>query len=307
MTALSKMVPVASRGLLMPTSFIMPAIRESHANLFRKRPAQLISNRIKDVSHFYFFGIGLFPVMLCLAYNHIVYGTCELQDYPEGEPPHYWQFERTPVRQWWAKHFGVSDIEHHERNLAYFEKLGIQARWRLMAKAIASRSACRKFTRASSKLCGLKSVCNIYKESVGTTRVGLINRFHPLGWTSADGTLCAFETNTNSTDTIRSSLSESYDTKRKMLENIVAWVLNNYVGEYLENLNTDQLSVALLSGQVELENVPLKKSALRKLDLPIEVKSGLLGKLTLSVPITHLRISFLQLSDVLVIVGPPTP
>lgn len=36
--------------------------------------------------------------------------------------------------------------------------------------------------------------------------------------------------------------------KLEMLENIVAWVLNNYIGEYLENLNTDQLSVALLSG-----------------------------------------------------------
>lgn len=28
------------------------------------------------------------------------------------------------------------------------------------------------------------------------------------------------------------------------------------------------------SGQVELENLPLKKSALKSLDLPIEVKSG---------------------------------
>lgn len=91
-----------------------------------------------------------------------------------------------------------------------------------------------------------------------------------------------------------------------MLENVVAWVLNNYIGEYLEDLNTDQLSVALLSGQVELENVPLKKTALRKLDLPLEVKSGLLGKLTLSVPITHIRSEpwTLKLSDVLIIVGP---
>lgn len=86
----------------------------------------------------------------------------------------------------------------------------------------------------------------------------------------------------------------------------MAWVLNNYIGEYLEDLNTDQLSVALLSGQVELENVPLKKTALRKLDLPLEVKSGLLGKLTLSVPITHIRSEpwTLKLSDVLIIVGP---
>ncbi|KAK6738703.1 hypothetical protein RB195_020673 [Necator americanus] len=124
------MSPIAARGLLKPASFMMPALRESHAALFRKRPAQLIVNRIKDICHFYFIGIGILPVILCLTYNHIVYGTCELRDYPEGESPHYWQFERTPVRQWWAKWFGVSDIEHHERNLAYYEKLGIQARWR---------------------------------------------------------------------------------------------------------------------------------------------------------------------------------
>ncbi|KAL3994358.1 hypothetical protein ACH3XW_21415 [Acanthocheilonema viteae] len=88
-----------------------------------------------------------------------------------------------------------------------------------------------------------------------------------------------------------------------MLENVVAWVLNNYVGEYLENLNTDQLSIALLQGQVELENVPLKKSALRKFDVPLKVKSGLLGKLTLSVPLTRLRSEpwVIKMSDLLVL------
>uniref|UniRef100_A0A915Q2Y8 Chorein N-terminal domain-containing protein n=1 Tax=Setaria digitata TaxID=48799 RepID=A0A915Q2Y8_9BILA len=91
-----------------------------------------------------------------------------------------------------------------------------------------------------------------------------------------------------------------------MLENLVAWVLNNYVGEYLENLNTDQLSIALLQGQVELENVPLKKSALRKLDVPLKVKSGLLGKLTLSVPLTRLRSEpwVIKMSDLLVLLEP---
>lgn len=33
-----------------------------------------------------------------------------------------------------------------------------------------------------------------------------------------------------------------------MLEGLAAWVLNNYLGKYVENLNTDQLSIALLSG-----------------------------------------------------------
>ncbi|XP_050345761.1 intermembrane lipid transfer protein Vps13D [Nymphalis io] len=74
-----------------------------------------------------------------------------------------------------------------------------------------------------------------------------------------------------------------------MLEGLVAWVLNNYLGKYVENLNTDQLSVALLSGKVELENLPLKKDALRYLGLPIEIKAGFIGKVQLHVPVRQIR------------------
>ena len=35
-----------------------------------------------------------------------------------------------------------------------------------------------------------------------------------------------------------------------MLEGLAAWVLNTYVGEYVENLNTDQLSIGLLQGNI---------------------------------------------------------
>ncbi|XP_054856929.1 intermembrane lipid transfer protein VPS13D isoform X2 [Eublepharis macularius] len=68
-----------------------------------------------------------------------------------------------------------------------------------------------------------------------------------------------------------------------MLEGLVAWILNNYLGKYVSNLNTDQLSVALLKGAVELENLPLKKDALKEL-LPFEVKAGFIGKVTLQIP-----------------------
>uniref|UniRef100_A0A8C6W485 Vacuolar protein sorting 13D n=1 Tax=Nannospalax galili TaxID=1026970 RepID=A0A8C6W485_NANGA len=69
-----------------------------------------------------------------------------------------------------------------------------------------------------------------------------------------------------------------------MLEGLVAWVLNTYLGKYVNNLNTDQLSVALLKGAVELENLPLKKGALKELELPFEVKAGVIGKVTLQIP-----------------------
>ncbi|CEF67616.1 Vacuolar protein sorting-associated protein 13D [Strongyloides ratti] len=88
-----------------------------------------------------------------------------------------------------------------------------------------------------------------------------------------------------------------------MLEGLLALVLNRYVGEYLDDINTDNLSIALLSGQVELENVPLKKSALSKLELPLSLKSGVVGKLTLTIPITSLRSEpwIVKLSDVLIL------
>ncbi|XP_077970761.1 intermembrane lipid transfer protein VPS13D-like isoform X2 [Styela clava] len=69
-----------------------------------------------------------------------------------------------------------------------------------------------------------------------------------------------------------------------MLENIAAQVLNRYIGEYVENINTQNLSIGLLRGAVELENLPLKKDALNDLDLPgIVLKSGHIGKIVLRI------------------------
>lgn len=37
-----------------------------------------------------------------------------------------------------------------------------------------------------------------------------------------------------------------------MLEGLVAWVLRTYIGEYVENLNTDQLSIGIYQGKSSL-------------------------------------------------------
>ena len=59
--------------------------------------------------------------------------SCELHDFPtDGSMPHYWQYERTPLRQWVARNMGYSDVESYERNLAYYERNNIRQRWRLV-------------------------------------------------------------------------------------------------------------------------------------------------------------------------------
>ncbi|XP_037024186.1 vacuolar protein sorting-associated protein 13D isoform X2 [Bradysia coprophila] len=91
-----------------------------------------------------------------------------------------------------------------------------------------------------------------------------------------------------------------------MLRELIAWVLNTYLGKYVENLNTAQLTVALLSGEVELENLPLRRDALRNLGLPLQALSGTVGKIKLQIPVRQFRTApwCILIENVYVVVGP---
>ncbi|KAF7728851.1 hypothetical protein EC973_005477 [Apophysomyces ossiformis] len=74
-----------------------------------------------------------------------------------------------------------------------------------------------------------------------------------------------------------------------MLESVVASILNRVLGNYVSNLNYDQLKVGIWKGEVNLKDLKLKREALDKLDLPINVSEGFLGELTLSIPWANLK------------------
>ncbi|EDO41450.1 predicted protein [Nematostella vectensis] len=90
-----------------------------------------------------------------------------------------------------------------------------------------------------------------------------------------------------------------------MLEGLAAWILRTYVGEYVENLNTEQLSIGV--GTVDLHNLPLKKTALQGLDLPLEVKSGFIGHLQLSIPLRRPKSEpwIINIDKLYLVAGPP--
>eukprot|EP00879_Flechtneria_rotunda_P014384 GHRR01015031.1.p1 GENE.GHRR01015031.1~~GHRR01015031.1.p1 ORF type:complete len:739 (+),score=279.88 GHRR01015031.1:222-2438(+) len=73
-----------------------------------------------------------------------------------------------------------------------------------------------------------------------------------------------------------------------MFEAQVAGVLQRYLGKYVYGLDAESLKISVWRGDVELRNLRLKPEALEELNLPITVKSGLLGRLTLKVPWTKL-------------------
>ncbi|BFZ57125.1 Vacuolar protein sorting-associated protein 13 [Savitreella phatthalungensis] len=73
-----------------------------------------------------------------------------------------------------------------------------------------------------------------------------------------------------------------------MLEGLVAQLLNRFLGAYIDGFDPKQLNVGIWSGDVKLRNLKLKREALDKFKLPIDVSAGYVGELTLSIPWSNL-------------------
>ncbi|MBW0469311.1 hypothetical protein O181_009026, partial [Austropuccinia psidii MF-1] len=73
-----------------------------------------------------------------------------------------------------------------------------------------------------------------------------------------------------------------------VLESVVSSVLNQILSAYVENFNPNQLNVGIWGGDIKLKNLKLKRGALDKFRLPIDVVEGSIGSLVLTVPWTAL-------------------
>ena len=60
-----------------------------------------------------------------------------------------------------------------------------------------------------------------------------------------------------------------------MFEGIITSVLNKFLGDYVANLEQKQLNLGIFSGNIVLTSLQLKKEALDKLNLPVEVFHGM--------------------------------
>jgi hypothetical protein len=92
-----------------------------------------------------------------------------------------------------------------------------------------------------------------------------------------------------------------------MLEGLAAWILKTYIGKFV-NVDTEKLSVGLLSGVVELENVQLKSDAFNDNSFPFQLKFGHIGKVKLNISLNTLRYSpwLFELEQISIIFGPKT-
>lgn len=76
--------------------------------------------------------------------------------------------------------------------------------------------------------------------------------------------------------------------------------------EILIDMNKIYHFFFVISGEVELENLPLRRDALRHLGLPLEAVSGTIGKIKLQVPVRQFRSApwCILIERVYVVVGP---
>ncbi|KAK6731863.1 hypothetical protein RB195_007989 [Necator americanus] len=69
-----------------------------------------------------------------------------------------------------------------------------------------------------------------------------------------------------------------------VFESLVADLLNRFLGDFVDNLDASQLNIGIWGGDVKLENLEVKETALDDLDLPVKLKFGYLSSLVLKIP-----------------------
>ena len=69
-----------------------------------------------------------------------------------------------------------------------------------------------------------------------------------------------------------------------MLESLLEKVLNSILGTYVEKFKSDQISLAILSGTVEIEDIQIKKDLMAQLGYPFRLVKGNIRKIKLQIP-----------------------
>ena len=76
-----------------------------------------------------------------------------------------------------------------------------------------------------------------------------------------------------------------------MFNTFLTNILNSYLGEIVEDLDLENIGSGALHGDILLIDLKLRPDCLSVLELPIEVKFGCIGKLSLKIPWTNLASS----------------
>ncbi len=91
-----------------------------------------------------------------------------------------------------------------------------------------------------------------------------------------------------------------------MLEGLISSVLNRVLGNFIENLDSEQLKISLWSSNVKLENLQIKPTIFDSMPVPFALHYGKVGKIFIDIPIMNINNSPLKIevSDVFMFIKP---
>ena len=91
-----------------------------------------------------------------------------------------------------------------------------------------------------------------------------------------------------------------------MFESLITQVLNKVLGNFIENIDSDQLNISIMKGDVILTNMKLKQGLFDALPLPFALKFGKLGKLSLKIPVWNMfnQPLIIEITDLFALVTP---
>ena len=79
-----------------------------------------------------------------------------------------------------------------------------------------------------------------------------------------------------------------------MFETLLEKLLSRIVGEYVEGISKKQMKVGIWSGNVDIKNLTIKKSVIQQLNIPFELKFGMIEQIKLKIPWTNLSSSSVE-------------
>ena len=69
-----------------------------------------------------------------------------------------------------------------------------------------------------------------------------------------------------------------------MIDGLVSRLLENYVYDYLENFDKQNIKISLLAGKVELNNLELNQKIIENFPFPVKLKYGRVGSIVIRLP-----------------------
>ena len=79
-----------------------------------------------------------------------------------------------------------------------------------------------------------------------------------------------------------------------MFESLLEKLLSRIIGEYVEGISKDQMKVGIFNGNVEIKNIKIKKSVIDQLNIPFELKFGIIEHIKMKIPWTSLQSSAVE-------------